>query len=67
MIMDTSPWYTTSEAAEYLRTTTRALLRHVQRGNLKPDSWGSRGAFKSHRFCRETLDAFARGDRGRAA
>lgn len=62
MIADTSPWYSTVEAAEYLRTSPRALLAHVARGNIRPDAFGSRGRFKSHRFSKETLDAFVRGD-----
>lgn len=62
-IIVTTPWLDTKEAAAYLRTTPRALLRHVQRGNLKPDCFGRRGAFKSHRFSRATLDAFLQGKR----
>lgn len=54
-------WFTTKEAAAYLRTTTKALLQHVARGRLKPDHFGGRGRFKSHRFRRATLDAFAGG------
>lgn len=56
---DASKYLTTEQAANELGTTVRALLRHVQRGSLKPDLWGGRGAFKSHRFTRETLLAFA--------
>jgi hypothetical protein len=51
-------YLTTKAAAIRLGTTTRALLRHVQRGSLKPDIWGGRGAFREHRFTRETLLAF---------
>jgi len=54
-------WFTTAQAAEYLETTAKALLWHVYRGNLVPDSWGSRGRMRSHRFSRRTLDAFLRG------
>lgn len=62
-IAATTPWLDTKEAAAYLRTTPRALLRHVQRGNLRPDCFGRRGAFKSHRFMRATLDAFLQSKR----
>lgn len=63
VIADTSPWYSTGEAAEYLRTTPRALLNHVARGNLVPDAYGRRGRFQSHRFSKDTLDAFVTGKR----
>lgn len=53
--------FTTNQAATLLKTTVRALLLHIQRGNLKPDYWGGRGAFKSHRFTRQTLLTFAEG------
>lgn len=56
-------WLTTEQAARYLQTTVRALLAHVQRGNIKPDHFGGRGRLKSHRFSRETLDKFVRGDK----
>lgn len=52
-------YLTTEMAATVMGSTVRALLCHVQRGTLKPDIWGGRGAFKSHRFTRETLVAFA--------
>lgn len=58
-------WYTTAQAAAYLGTTPKALIRHVQRRNLVPDAWGGRGRLRSHRFLRETLDRFAAG--GKAA
>lgn len=58
-----APFLTTEQAATFLGTTARALLRHIQRGALKPDLWGGRGAFRSHRFTRETLVTFA--SRGR--
>jgi hypothetical protein len=56
-------WRTTAEAAAYLRITVRALLAHVARGNIKPDSWGGRGRLKSHRFLVSTLDKFLRGEK----
>lgn len=60
-MMDLSPWLTTDEAAEYLRTTRGAILHHVARGNLKPTALGGRGRFQGHRFTREALDAFVLG------
>jgi excisionase family DNA binding protein len=63
MTFDTSPWLTTVEAADYLRTTPDALKKHIARGNIRPDSFGQRGRFRSHRFSRATLDAFVRGER----
>lgn len=56
---DTVYFMTTEQAAKFIGSTTRALLCHVQRGTLKPDIWGGRGAFKSHRFTRETILKFA--------
>lgn len=51
-------YLTTKDAAIEYGTTSRAILRHVQRGELKPDLWGGRGAGREHRFKRETLDVF---------
>jgi hypothetical protein len=56
-------WFTLPEAAEYLRTTRSALQHHVARGTLKPDCHGRRGRMQGHRFSRQTLDAFMRGER----
>jgi len=56
-------WHTTTEAAEYLRISPKALRAHVARGNIKPDHWGGRGRLRSHRFCTSTLDRFLRGDK----
>lgn len=50
-------WYTTAEAAAYLRTTATAVRRRVARGTLVPDCYGGRGRAKQHMFRRETLDA----------
>lgn len=63
---DPDPWYTTEEAAEYLRTSHQAVLRRIARGKLTPDSWGGRGRGRHHMFRRSTLDAHLKGD-GRAA
>ncbi|MEY4515505.1 MAG: hypothetical protein RLZZ450_7627 [Pseudomonadota bacterium] len=56
---DEVEYLTTAQAARVLNTTAQALHAHVQRGSLKPDVWGGRGAFKAHRFTRDTLAAFA--------
>lgn len=61
--MTEQTWFTLREAAEYLRTTSRALQRHVDRGTLKPDCHGKRGRMQGHRFSRQTLDAFMRGEK----
>lgn len=54
-------WYTTDEAAEYLRITPEALRKHVQRGKLKASSTAALGRKFGLRFRRETLDAFITG------
>jgi hypothetical protein len=56
-------WFTTTEAAEYLRTSAKALQHHINRGNLVPDTHGKRGRTQGHRFHRDTLDRFMRGER----
>lgn len=56
-----TPWMTTEEAADYCRMGTKALLKHVERGHLRPDSWGKRGRTSTHRFRRTTLDRFLEG------
>lgn len=60
-----SPWLTTEQAAAYIGggMTAKALLMHVSRGHIKPDHWGGRGRLKGHRFSRETLDRFVRGEK----
>lgn len=58
-------WFSTERAAAYLDTTVKALLKHVERGNIAPDVFGGRGKTRGHRFSRETLDAFMQ--RGNAA
>jgi hypothetical protein len=54
-------WFTTEEAAVYLRMTRGALLKHVERGNLTPDNRKALGRIAGHRFRRETLDRFMGG------
>jgi len=49
-------WFTTEEAAVYLRTTPKALSMRVARGSIAPDCWGGRGRGKQHMFRRATLD-----------
>ena len=61
--MTDQQWFTIGEAAEYLRTTAKALQAHVERGKLVPDCPGRAGRTKGHRFSRQTLDAFMRGER----
>lgn len=56
-----TPWLTTEEAAEYCLLSRDALIKHIARGRLIPDSWGCRGRTRSHRFLRETLDKFLKG------
>lgn len=53
-------WYTTAEAAAHLSMSPKALLMHVSRGHIVPDKRGGAGRTKSHRFHRDTLDAFGR-------
>ena len=50
-------WFTTTEAAAYLRTTPKALRMRIARGAIKPDSPGGRGRSREHMFRRSTLDA----------
>jgi hypothetical protein len=50
-------WFTTEEAAVYLRTTAKALIQRIGRGTLVPDSRGQRGRGRQHMFRRATLDA----------
>ncbi len=57
-------WFTTREAAEYLRISRDALLKHVERGNITADNVSARGKVSGHRFQRETLDGFITGSSG---
>ena len=50
-------WYTTAEAAVYLRMKPGAVKSLVFRGSLIPDRRGGNGV-RSHRFHRDTLDAY---------
>jgi hypothetical protein len=55
-------WFTTKEAAIYLRlTSAEALVKHVQRGHITPDRPRSPGGLRCHLFSRQTLDRFGRG------
>jgi hypothetical protein len=54
-------WFTTTEAAAYLRTTAKALRCRIARGTLVPDGWGGRGRGKEHMFRRGTLDRHCTG------
>jgi hypothetical protein len=58
-------WFTTTEAAEYLRITPKALRNRVARGSIVPDVWGGRGRSKEHMFHLDTLRAYY--GRGKAA
>ena len=53
-------WFTTSEAAVYLRTTVPALRMRVSRGTIVPDTRGFQGRGREHMFHRSTLDAHYR-------
>jgi hypothetical protein len=60
---DVQEWYTTEEAAAYLRTTVKGIIMRVWRGTLVPDCRGQRGRSKKHMFRRSTLDKhYIRGD-----
>lgn len=50
-------WFTTIEAAAYLRTSVEALRMRVMRGAIVPDAKGKRGRSRQHMFRRATLDA----------
>jgi hypothetical protein len=54
-------WFTTEEAAVYLRTTVKAIIMRVWRGSLVPDCRGQRGRSKKHMFRKATLDSYYRG------
>ncbi|MEY4510500.1 MAG: hypothetical protein RLZZ450_2622 [Pseudomonadota bacterium] len=53
-------WFTTAEAAEYMRMTARAVQKQVERGHLQPDNRHV-GRIAGFRFRRETLDRFITG------
>lgn len=54
-------WLTTVEAAAYAKMSKRALLEHIAKGTLRPDS-RARPGFRVHRFRRSTIDAWLRGE-----
>lgn len=54
---DEQVWFTTTEAAIYLRTSPKALRMRVARGAIVPDCRGGRGRSREHMFRRSTLDA----------
>jgi len=56
-------WLLTVEAARHCKMSKRALLEHVARGRLRPDS-RARPGFKVHRFLRASLDRFLKGQDG---
>ena len=56
-------WLTTADAAVYTGMSVNALQKAVLRGHLRPDAPARKGWTRCHRFLRETLDAFVRGDR----
>lgn len=56
-------WFTTVEAAVYVRMEYEALRKQISTGRLKPDS-PSRPGFRGHRFRRATLDAWLMGTTG---
>lgn len=53
-----SPWLTVDEAAAYLRCTRFALIKRIERGQIAPDVWGSRGRGQRHLFNVESLDKY---------
>lgn len=54
-------WLTVADAALYSGTTVSALHKAIERGLLKPDAPARKGGCRSHRFLRETLDAYVCG------
>jgi hypothetical protein len=51
-------WYTTAEAAEYLRCTHRALQGRVGRGKIVPDVLAGTGRGQWNLFHIDTLRAY---------
>ena len=56
-------WYTTKEAASYLRISVRSVRRAMETGKLKYARFGD-GKRGSIRFTRKWLDAYALGYNG---
>jgi excisionase family DNA binding protein len=54
-------WYTTAEAAEYLRCSVRTIGRASQTGKLRSGRLQTGGSRRSVRFHRRWLDAFILG------
>lgn len=54
-------WFTTEEAAKYLRTSASGIRSAIMRGKLRPDTFGRQGKTAGHRFSRPTLDAYLTG------
>ncbi len=57
-------WYTTKEAAGYLRISERSIRRAMETGRLKYARFGD-GKRGSIRFTRKWLDAYALGFNGK--
>lgn len=62
MLREPQTWFTTREAAEYLRMTPEAVRKAVERGRLKSATNSTMGRRFGHRFRREALDAFITGE-----
>lgn len=60
---DEPRWYDTVRAAKYLGLSRASLLKHVERGHLRPDNRNAVGRVSGHRFRRETLDRFFEGSK----
>ena len=54
-------WYTSAEAAEYLRCSVRTIGRATQLGKLRSERLQTGGSRRSVRFHRRWLDAFVLG------
>jgi excisionase family DNA binding protein len=51
-------WFTTREAAEYIRVSRDTLLKLVERGHIRPDAPAGTRGLSGHRFSRATLDKY---------
>jgi excisionase family DNA binding protein len=54
-------WFTTREAAEYIRCSRDVLLKLVERGHVRPDAPAGTRGLSGHRFSRATLDRYLSG------
>ncbi len=61
--LNTTRWFTTKEAADYLRISVRSVRRAMETGKLKYARFGD-GKRGSIRFTRKWLDAYALGYNG---